>query len=127
MIREKKDSGAVFEPKTVKTSFLINVKSRYAILFALDLESREIVWLNLGMNNRRNIAGTDEISFVLPYINILDDASVYSLFAARADELVSCPEDADLIVSDREYGLLRENQEQIRSADFEKILKYLNP
>ena len=126
MVREKEDSGEVFEPKTVKTSFLVNAKSRYAILFALDLETDEIVWLNLGMDNRRNVAGTDQLSFIVPYIHILNDASVYSLFEAKATELVSRPEEADLIVSDRKFDRLLEGQEQIRSYDFEKILKYLN-
>ena len=126
MVREKEDSGEVFEPKTVKTSFLINAKSRYAVLFALDLETDEIVWLNLGMNSSRNVAGTDQLSFIVPYIHILDDASVYSLFEAKATELVSRPEEADLIVSDRKFDRLREGQEQIHSYDFEKILKYLN-
>ena len=126
MIREKVDSGKVFEPKTVKTSFTINAKSTYAILFALDLKAREIVWLNLGMNSSRNVAGTDQIGFVLTYMNIVNDANVYNLFEAKATELVSQPEEADLIVSDRKIDHLREDQEQIHSYDFEKILKYLN-
>ena len=126
MIRDKEDNGEVFEPKTVKTSFRIDTKSRYAILFALDLETREVVWLNLAMDSSRNIAGTDEIGFVLPYMNILEAASVYTLFEAKATELVSRPEEADLIVSDSVFENLREGQEQIRSHDFEKILKYLN-
>ena len=126
MIREKEDSGEVFEPKTVKTSFLINTRSRYAVLFALDLKENEIVWLNLAMGSGHNVAGTDQISFILPYMDILDEANVYDLFAAKAGELVSRPEEADLIVSDRITGKLREGQEQIRSHDFEKILKYLN-
>ena len=126
MIREKEDSGEVFEPKTVKTSFLINTRSRYAILFALDLQAKEIVWLNLAMGSQHNVAGTDQISFILPYMDILDEANVYDLFAAKAGELVSRPEEAELIVSDRTYGRLKEGQEQIRSHDFEKILKYLN-
>ena len=126
MVREKEDSGEVFEPKTVKTSFLINAKSRYAVLFALDLETDEVVWLNLGMNSNRNVAGTDRLSFIGPYIHIVDDASVYSLFEAKATELVSRPEEADLIVSDRKIDRLRTDQEQIHSYDFEKILKYMN-
>ena len=126
MIREREDSGEVFEPKTVRTSFLINAKSRYAVLFALDLETEEIVWLNLGMNSSRNVAGTDQIGFVLTYMNIVNDANVYNLFEAKATELVSQPEEADLIVSDRKIDHLREDQEQIHSYDFEKILKYLN-
>ena len=77
-------------------------------------------------NSSRNVAGTDQIGFVLTYMNIVNDANVYNLFEAKATELVSQPEEADLIVSDRKIDHLREDQEQIHSYDFEKILKYLN-
>ena len=123
--REKDDSGQVYEPKTVKTSFTINAKSTYAILFALDLKEKEIVWLNLGMSGRLRVAGEDDLSFVLPYMDILDIASVYSLFEAKAEEIVTNPEDADLIVSDAVFNL-RENQKQIHSYDYEKLLGYMN-
>ena len=126
MIREEKDSGEVYEPKTVRTAFNITAKSRYAVLFALDLQKREIVWLNLAMNYRTNIAGEDQIRFILSYMNILEDASVYDFFAAKATELTDIPEKADLIVSDCVFEALGKDQEQIHSYDYEKIIRYLN-
>ena len=126
MIREEIESGEVFEPKSVRSSFRINAESRYAVLFALDMKKREIVWLNLAMNYQTNIAGEDQMQFILPYMNILDEANVYSFFAAKATELTEKPETADLIVSDREIDTLRENQEQIHSYDYEKMIRYLS-
>ena len=126
MVREKEESGQVYEPKTVKSSFTINAKSTYAILFALDLKEKDVVWLNMGMGQRERVAGEDDLSFVLPYMDILDIASVYSLFEAKADEIVSNPEDADLIVSDVVFEKLGEGQEQIHSYDYEKLLAYKN-
>ena len=125
MIREKVDSGKVFEPKTVKTSFTINAKSTYAILFALDLKAREIVWLNLAMDNRRTVAGGDRFEFLRTYFTLPEEASVYSLFAAAASELTGTPEEADVIVSDRTFPDLKPPREQIHSWDFEKMMRLL--
>ena len=66
------------------------------------------------------------IRAMLPYMDTVEYASVYHLFAAKAAELVDRPEDADLIVSDEPFEGLREGQEQVRSCDTEKLLRYLN-
>ena len=126
MIREEEDSGEIFEPKTVKSSFRINVQSTYAVLFALDLKEREIVWLNLGMDSSETIAGDSEIAMVLDYLDAADIVNLSMLFRGMATEVVSCPEDADVIVADHYSGDVRDGQRLIRSADHEKILEYLN-
>ncbi len=126
MIRSEEDSGEVYEPKTVSSAYTIDAKTTYAVLFALDLETKEIVWLNLGLNKRERIAGLDDIRFVLPYFDILDTANIYSLFAAKADTVVSDPEDADVIVSDETFETIREDQVQIHSYDHEKLFRYLS-
>lgn len=45
MLRDVKDSGQVYEPKTVKTSFTIDCNSRLAYLFAIDLAANDFIWL----------------------------------------------------------------------------------
>ena len=42
MLRDIEDSGEIFEPKTVQTSFKINCDSTFAYLFAIDLTR---VWI----------------------------------------------------------------------------------
>ena len=126
MIREEEDSGGIFEPKTVRSSFRITVHSTYAVLFALDLKEREIVWLNLGMNSSETIAGDSEIATVLDYLDAADIANLRMLFRGMATETVDRPEDADVIVADHYSGELREGQRLIRSTDHEKIFEYLN-
>ena len=126
MVREKEGSGEIFEPKTVKTSFAITGSTTYALLFALDVAGREAVWLNIAMDHSIRVAGTDDLSFVLPYMDILDTASVYTLFEAKAAELTDDPAEADVIVSDETFGSLKEGQQQIHSYDHEKLLAYLN-
>ncbi len=126
MVREKEDSGEIYEPKTVRTSFAITGDTTYALLFALDLHTNEVVWLNLAMDSHLHVAGEDEIAFALPYMSIVDTASVYTLFEAKATELVSNPDEADIIVSDETFTGLKEGQKQIHSYDYEKLLWYLN-
>ena len=126
MIREEDDSGEIFEPKTVKSSFRITVPSTYAVLFALDMKEREIVWLNLGMNSSETIAGDSEIAMVLDYMDAVDTFNLSMLFKVMATETVSRPEDADVIVADHYTGELRKGQRLIRSTDHEKIFCFLN-
>lgn len=47
MLRDWDDSGQVYEPKTVKSSYLVNCESTFAYLFGIDLFTNEFVWLNV--------------------------------------------------------------------------------
>lgn len=46
MLRDENDSGQVFEPKTVKSSFKVSASTHFCYLFAIDLDKNEFVWLN---------------------------------------------------------------------------------
>ena len=48
----------IFDPNTVATSYQINTKSMFAYLFAIDLKTREMVWLNVSREGRTTVAGT---------------------------------------------------------------------
>ena len=43
MIRDRIDSGEVFEPKTVQSSFAANGQSTFCYLFALDLDANDFI------------------------------------------------------------------------------------
>ena len=126
MIRQEEDSGEIFEPKTVKSSFRITCGSTFAVLFALDLKEREIIWLNLNMDSEDAVAGENEIAMVRAYLDATDTLNMASLFGTMATEIVEDPEDADVIVADHYKGNLRERQKLIRSCDYELIFEYLN-
>ena len=126
MIREEKDSGEVFEPKTVKSSFRITGQSTFAMLFALDLEQREIIWLNLCLNSEDPVAGETDIVLARDYLDATGTINLAMLFRGMATEVTDSPEDADVIVADHCAATLREGQTLIRSCDTEKILAYLN-
>lgn len=125
MLREINDSGEIFEPKTVKTSFLINCDSTFAYLFGIDLETNDFVWLNTSYNSDEIVAGESSTSFLSYYFNTADAINVGKLFEMLCTETVDSPEEADVIVSDEDIEA-REGVEIVRSCDFEKINAYLN-
>ncbi len=125
MLRDVDDSGEVFEPKTVKSSFTINCDSRFAYLFGIDLETNDFVWLNVSRDSNSNIAGTTAISFLEEYFKTTSILNVGMLFEILATEVVDSPENADVIVTDDEINA-REDAEVIRSYNFEKIIALIN-
>lgn len=123
MLRDILDSGEVFEPKTVASSFKITSESYFTYLFAIDLKKNEFVWLNVGNDSLSIIAGLEKFEQLRKYLEIAKIINVYDFFSMMATKLVSNPEDADIIVSD---NVELKNKEIIRSYDFEKVLSYLN-
>ena len=121
MSRDVLDNGAVYEPKAVKSAYTIDAKSTFAYLYAIDIEAREVIWLNVIDSNRSRVAGTNEFSWLYDYFTLCDTMNMRKLFTYCAEEVVDDPEDADLVVGDIET-----DKEQIRSFEFEKALAYLN-
>lgn len=114
----------IFDPRTVATSYQINAESMFAYLFAIDLKTREMVWLNLSREGRTTVAGTTGMDWLKKYLTVTDIFSLKDLYA-MAGEIVSDPLEAEILVTDRPILGIRENQETIRSWDFEKMLSLL--
>jgi len=112
----------------VQTSFIINCSSRSAYLFALDLQDPAIIWLNLGENSMRNIAGEGDVSFLKGYLHTVDIVNLYDFARMLATEVVDVSAEADVVFSDELAELLdlREGAELIRSNDTARILELLN-
>ena len=125
MLRDIKDSGQVFEPKTVKSSFIINCDSTFAYLFGIDLEKNDFVWLNTSRDSNAIVAGATPLAFLIDYFKTTSILNVGMLFEMLATEIVESPEDADVIVSDEEIEV-GEDIEVIRSYNFEKITALMN-
>ena len=122
MLRDVEDSGEVFEPKTVKSSFRINSDSTFAYLFGLDLMTNDFIWLNMNKDSYDAVAGESSMNFLIDYFGITDIVNVKSFFTMMASEIVTDPLAADVVVSDNiaESGI-RDGAELIRSYDFEKM------
>ena len=126
MTRDRVGSGEIYEPKTVKSAYKITADSRFAYLFAIDLESNDLVWLNLSRSENRAVAGVSSFNSKKvfdPYIYATDTFNMYDLFTYMATEVVDDPNEADIIVSD---DVTIEDKKTIRSYDVEKVLSYLN-
>ena len=123
--KDPKDAPPVFDPKTVETSFRINAESTFAYLFAIDLDRRQMVWLNMERAGNTRVAGTTDMSFLLRYMTVTDVFSVYDLYD-WAGVTVKNPEDADIAVGDREIpGLLKNGCVWVHSWDIEKMHRLL--
>lgn len=126
MERDVMDSGEIFEPTTVQTSFAITVNSTFAYLFAIDLQTRELIWLNIGRDSNSIIAAANGFDFLIDYFNMCDIINLNSFFAMMADEVVDNIEDADVVVSDKVEDTFNGDKQVIRSYDLDKLLAFLN-
>jgi len=116
----------IFDPKTVATSFRINADSTFAYLFAIDLENREMIWLNISRSDRIHVAGSTSMDFLTRYFHVAKVFSVADLFE-YAGEVVDKIEDADIILTDHEVpGILRENQKIIAPWNIEEIMAVMS-
>ena len=124
MMRDKVCSGEVFEPKTVKTSFRVTADSTYAFLFAVDLDTREFIWLNTSVNSGRIIAANGRVKNALLRIGELDVMSAGELVRFAAIEVVDDPELADVCFTDEELEP-KDGREQIHSYEYTRLMSLL--
>ena len=125
MLRDVEDSGEIFEPKTVATSFQITCESTFAYLFAIDLDTREMVWLNVARQSNARVAGNTDVTFLTDWLDSAGLLPLGEFFSMLAAELVEDPAGAEVIVSDQVFELA-EGVEQIHSYDTERLLALMN-
>jgi hypothetical protein len=125
MTRDIDDSGEIYEPKTVQSSYLIDCESMFAYLFGIDLEKNEFVWLNTARQGNTTVAGTTSLDFITRYFDVTSVINMYTFFEMMATELVDDPSEADIVVSDNIVDHA-ERAEVIRSYDFDKVLALMN-
>ena len=140
MLRDTEDSGEIYEPKTVQSAYTVNCSSTFAYLFGVDLETEELVWLNMARSGSTHVAGTTEMSFLTDYFHVTEVVNVYSFFEMMAAEMVSTPEEAEIIVTNKtlETNKDMENKDMenkdtdssgveiIREYDTERIIQLMN-
>lgn len=140
MIRDLLDSGEIYEPKTVQTAYRIDCPSTFAYLFGLDLEKREMVWLNMSRAGSTIVAGETRLAFLMDYFDVTKVMNVHRFFEMMATELVEDPAQADIVVADHAEIWERANaadpkfaapgtddaKEWIHSYDFERLLSLMN-
>ena len=128
MIRDTEDSGAVFEPKTIESSFAIDCDSMFAYLFGFDLFTNDIIWLNMSRNSSENVAGNTSMDFLTSYFHVTDVINVASFFEMMAEEVVDDISAADVVVTNKniDASKLAEGAEVVREYDYEKMIALMN-
>lgn len=122
MVRDTEDSGQVFEPRTVESSFRINSDSTFAYLFGLDLDTNDFIWLNMNKDSYNAVAGESSMGFLIDYFHVTDIINVKSFFEMMAKEIVTDSKAADVAVSDSlSEKDIKDDAKLIRSYDFEKM------
>jgi len=129
MLRDKFNSGEVYEPKTVQTAFNITSDSTYCALFAIDLQNREMIWLNQNVDSNARCSFTNDNSWVKKYINLADLLNVYKLFE-NVGEMVSDPKECvgedDYIITKEPIDTSFETKAAIITAyTTEKIMSFI--
>lgn len=131
MMRNAQCSGEPYEPKTAASSFIIDCKSTQAYMYAIDVENRKIIWLNVAKASSSRVADSNEVEMLKKFINISDTLSVYdvvNMFGAKKatlEEIQSSPTENDIIISDDIGYTSIENAKVIHSADTDEIMKLI--
>jgi hypothetical protein len=104
MIRQKPNSGEVFEPKTVQDKIDVTASSRTCVPIIIDAQDRRVYWADLGLksamqinNAARNSVGFSQIGRAIAG---LQKPTLYDLFGMHAEgrgALVDSPDQADAV------------------------------
>lgn len=123
MSRDILDSGKVYEPATVQTSFRLTGNYSQCYMFAIDIRDREMIWLNLSRNGSHSVAGETEMDILDRYLTMTDVFNVYDLYA-YAGEQVDRLEEADTVVTNCRLDniLLPKHPDIVYPWDTEKML-----
>lgn len=125
MLRDERDMGEVFDARTVRTAFQINCASTFAALYALDLESMELIWLNIALESSQKIAGCMNLDSLEEQMDVTKTYNLLDFMKMCAAEIVDDPMEAETVVSNETFDL-PEGVEQISSVDTERILALMN-
>lgn len=130
MLREKPNSGEVFEPKTVKTSFAVTGNSTFSYMFAIDLVNAELIWLNMSRASYRTVAGAEgrtAYDFLTKWFDIVDTISLGDVASLCATRLVTDVRDADIaFVMDRSEVDPDLDIEVVTPSDVERVRALLS-
>ncbi len=127
MMRDALSSGEIFEPSSVESSFELTTRGRMAVMFAVDIRERRMVWINRPLEGGA-IAAMRPVDVFFGYIDAADLFNLKWFFESIAGGIVSDPKDADVIVSDP-AGLgayeVRADQEFLNMRDPSVALPFL--
>ena len=115
----------VWDPKNIEFQFKVFGDTRACMGFAIDLDTKEMIILNLMVEDESRVADADNINNITKYLdpNFLE-VSIGSIFECRG-ELVNDPAEADVVCDDN-YKPKSDAVKVIRSYELEKLVALVN-
>jgi stress response protein SCP2 len=115
MLRDNLKSGEIYDPKTVEHKFDLTAAATTAIPMIFDLQTRELIWLDLTLNNKMSYMGWGQtvegnkksLATIVQGIVDLNKPTLYDLFKLHAEgrgKVVTDKKKADKVY-DLEYTL----------------------
>jgi hypothetical protein len=107
MARQHAQSGEVFEPKTVQDRLDVTANTQIAVPLVIDVMERKVIWCDLSLkrndlaynNVRGNMSGIHATLRSMVEISKPNVYDLLKLHASARGELVSTPEEADVVFS----------------------------
>jgi hypothetical protein len=106
MLREKPQSGEVFEGRTVQNKIDLTVDSQLALPLIIDLQDRQVIWADLALKNKAryiNLHGNaDNVSLMCRAVAEWARPTLYDLLSMHVEARgvpVDLPAEADLVCS----------------------------
>ena len=114
-----------WDPKNIAVQFRVKGNSRAALTFAIDLETNEMVVLNLIEDAFNRVVNPSDVANIKKYLaSDFLEVNMGLIASYRASELVTTPEEAD-IVFDNSYKPTVA-QKVIRAYELEKLVALAN-
>ena len=108
MMREKANSGEIFEPKTVDNRLDLTTESEICLPMIIDLQERQVIWTDLSLKRNpsycNNVHGNmKNLQLMSKALTTLNKPNLHDLLMlhaeARGEEIVENIEDADTVFS----------------------------
>ena len=114
-----------WDPKNIALQFRVKGKSRAALAFAIDLETNELVVLNLVEESFNRVMSVKDFDNIKKYLapDFLE-VNMGLIASYRAAELVTTPEEADIIFDNNYKPTVA--QKVIRAYELEKLVALAN-
>src|SRR5262249_46822049 len=90
MVRQKPNSGEIYEPKTVENKFDLTADTKICLPLIADLQKREIIWTDLAVRNHPNyrnnvLNNMSSLTLMNKAMTSLVKPSLYDLFALHVE------------------------------------------
>lgn len=114
-----------WDPKNIALQFHVNGSTRYCAAFAIDLETMELILLNLMIDGKDRTLEATDMKGIYKYLDpAFLDVNIGYIMEQRG-ELVNTPEEANVILDDN-VKVITDNQIVIRSYELEKLVALVN-